>query len=129
MSNLINLIREADDFCALGAIEVPLLIEAERKLGVTFANDYKEYALAFGAATFYSRELTGVCSSERLSVVSATERARHFYPQSPQKAYVIEELLFDHIVVIQDSKGLVFSYGPEDKAKKIADSLEDYLNL
>ena len=129
MSNLINLIREADDFCSLGAIELPLLIEAERKLGVTFANDYKEYALEFGAATFNSRELTGVCSSERLSVVSATERARHFYPQFPRSAYVIEELLFDHIVVIQDTKGIIYSYGPEDKEEQIANSLKEYLSL
>jgi len=129
MSDVIRKIQAADDFAALGAVELSEVKNAENSLGVAFASDYKEYALAFGAATFNSRELTGVCSSERLSVVSATERARHFYPQFPQNAYVIEELLFDHIVVIQDSKGLVFSYGPADKAKKIADSLEDYLNL
>ena len=129
MSELVNLIREADGFCALGAVKASMLNKAEEALGVAFASDYKEYALAFGAATFDGRELTGVCESERLSVVSATERARRFYPMFPQDAYVIEELLFDHILIIQNAEGLVFSYGPEDNAKVIANSLQKYLDL
>lgn len=127
MSDLIRMIQESDDFCAMGAIPPTLLNNAEKELGVVFANDYKEYVLTFGAATFNSRELTGICSSDRLNVVTVTKRARQFYPNFPENAYVVEELMFDHVFIIQDSKGSIFSYGPKDSANLIANSLEGYL--
>ena len=127
MSELVNLIRAADDFCSLGAAKPSLIQEAETHLGVAFANDFKEYALEFGAATFNGRELTGICRSDRLNVVSVTERARAFYSNFPRSAYVVEELLFDHILIIQDSDGCIYSYGPQDRATQIAKSLREYL--
>ena len=83
--------------------------------------------MAFGAASFDGRELTGVCQSERLSVVSATERARQTYPEFPKTLYVIEELGFDHVIVGQDSSGKVYAYGPRDSGEMIAESLQSYL--
>ena len=45
----------------------------------------------------------------------------------PKDAYVIEEMLFDHFLVIQKADGAVFSYGPNDSEELIADSLSMYL--
>ena len=127
MSELINMIQAADDFCSIGSASSSTIANAEKKLKVVFADDYKEYVLNFGAATFDGRELTGICNSNRLNVVSVTEQARQYYPSFPSNAYVIEELMFDHILIIQDSLGRIYSYGPKDSATQIAKSLKAYL--
>ncbi len=127
MSKLPELIKGAYYFVSLQPADDSSIEAAESQLGLSFAADYKEYLLAFGAASFDGRELTGVCKSERLSVVSSTESARAFYPQFPPKAYVVEDLGFDHVLVVQDRSGKVYEYGPGDSGKKIAESLQQYL--
>ena len=127
MSNLPTLIKEADGFVSLQPAKSSNIEAAETQLSLKFASDYKEYLLVFGAASFDGKELTGICKSERLSVVSATERARDFYPQFPPKTYVVEELGFDHVLITQDAGGRVYAYGPHDSGKQIAASLQEYL--
>lgn len=127
MSTFLELIKGASFFVSLQPAASSSIEAAESQLGITFAPDYKEYLLAFGAASFDGRELTGVCESERLNVVSATERARTFYPKFPKNTYVVEELGFDHVLILQDSSGKVYSYGPSDSGDVIAESLQDYL--
>lgn len=127
MLEMINKIMEAEDYAALGAASKEQIAEAEKELQLEFAADYKEYLSAFGAATFCGKELTGICSSERLSVIAVTKRARSYYKCFPDDAYVIEEMLFDHFLVIQKADGSVFSYGPNDSEEPLADSLSLYL--
>lgn len=127
MSGLTTQIKDASNFISLQPADSSAVQAAETQLGLRFAEDYKEYLMAFGAASFDGRELTGVCKSERLSVVSSTERAREFYPHFPHKAYVVEDLGFDHVLIVQDYSGKVYSYGPSDTGKLIAESMHDYL--
>ena len=127
MSNLIDRIRSATGFCALEAADDDQISAAQEKLDLRFAGDFIEYVKAFGAASFDSRELTGICSSKRLSVVAATERARHYYLMFPHGLYVIEEPQIDHILIAQDKSGIIYSFGPSEKADIIANSLYDYL--
>ena len=123
MLEMIKKIQEAEDYASLGAASKEQITDAENELKLKFSEDYKEYLSTFGAATFCGKELTGICSSERLSVIAVTQRARSF----PNDAYVIEEMLFDHFLVIQKADGAVFSYGPNDSEELIADSLSMYL--
>ncbi len=127
MPNLIKKIREAGDFVSLGAASYEQILSAEMTLNLVFANDFKEYLRAFGAATFNSKELTGIGSSERLSVISVTNRARSYFENFPKDAYVIEELHFDHIITIQKPDGTVYSYCPNNQEEKLADTLYEYL--
>lgn len=127
MSALSILIKNASDFVSLQPADSLSIKAAENELGLHFAPDYKDYLSVFGVASFDGKELTGICKSERLSVVYSTKRVRQFYSLFPQKAYVIEDLGFDHVYIIQDSSGKVYSYGPSDSAKMIAESLQDYL--
>lgn len=127
MEELLDLIKAADDFYSMNGADLSSVKQAENELGLIFADDYKEYVLAFGVATFDGHELTGVCNSDRLSVVATTKRARDFFPQFPEELYVVEEMQFDHILTVQDSTGAVFNYGPADEAKRIAGSLQEYL--
>ena len=59
----------------LGAASKEQIADAENELKLKFSEDYKEYLSTFGAATFYGKELTGICSSERLSVHEASIKA------------------------------------------------------
>ena len=127
MLEMIKKIQEAEDYASLGAVSKVQISEAEKALQLKFAEDYKEYLNTLGVATFCGKELTGICSSERLSVVAVTQRARSYYKNFPKDAYVIEEMLFDHFLVIQKENGSVFSYGPHDSEEMIADSLSMYL--
>lgn len=127
MSSLNTLIKDADNFVSLKPVNLQSIQTAESQLELTFASEYKEYVLAFGAASFNGKELTGICESARLSVVSVTERARKIYPHFPKNVYVVEDLSFDHIFITQDSYGKVYSYGPSDSGYQIAESLQDYL--
>lgn len=127
MLEMIKKIQEAEDYASLGAASKEQIADAEKELQLKFAEDYKEYLSTLGVATFCGKELTGICSSERLSVIAMTQRARSFYKGFPNDAYVIEEMLFDHFLVIQKEDGSVFSYGPDDSEEMIADSLSMYL--
>ena len=127
MLDWIKKIQEAENYASLGAVSSEEIAAAEKVLHSTFASDYKEYLSAFGAATFCRKELTGICSSERLNVIAVTQRARNYYKSFPDDAYVIEELLFDHFLVIQKADGTVYNYGPDDSEELVAESLEAYL--
>lgn len=127
MLEMIKMIQEAEDFAALGAASKEKIADAEKELQLTFSADYKEYLSAFGAATFCGKELTGICTSERLNVIAVTQRARNYYKGFPDDAYVVEEMLFDHFLVIQKADGSVFSYGPNESEELIAESLSLYL--
>lgn len=127
MFEFVDKIRESEDFLPQKPVTDDAIKQTEKKLKLVFADDYKAFLLHYGAALLGDKEINGICDAVRLSVVEATERARSFFPEFPKDAYVIEELHIDHIITIQKADGVVYSYGPADKAKKIADSLGDYL--
>ena len=127
MLEMIKKIQEAEDYASLGAASKEQIANAENELQLKFAADYKEYLNTFGVATFCGRELTGICSGERLSVIAVTQRARSYYKSFPDDAYVIEEMLFDHFLITQKSDGTVYSYSADNSENKIADSLFAYL--
>lgn len=125
--DLIEMIKGAEGFMSLASVNIDQICAAEETLGVTFADDYRMYLEAFGAAAIDNNELTGICSSDRLNVVKVTERARAYFKEFPENMYVVEELSFDHMVILQDKNGIIYEYGPSEKTKKIAQSLLAYL--
>ena len=127
MSKLLYRIQQSEGFAAIGPVDDSKISEAEMKLNLSFAEDYKEYVQTFGAATFSARELTGICSGGPQDVVLATKRAREFFPKFPTDAYVIEEMLIDHVMMIQNGEGSIFCYGPHDSGEEVASGLTEYL--
>lgn len=125
--SLIDRMNEEEGLLTMRSATKEQIINAEKQLELHFAKDYIAYLESFGTATFADHELTGICSSERLNVVDATMRARKRYPQMPQRYYVVEEWNIDHVIVVQDSQGIIYEYGPLDKAKERFNSLEEYL--
>ena len=102
--------------------------EAESILGLTFAKEYKEYLSAFGCASIYGHEFTGICNATRLDVVNVTNEQKSFNAGIPDDWYIIEETQIDGIVIWQNAKGTVYAKSPNGSPKKIAKSFSEYID-
>lgn len=124
--NIIDVISslKAYDY-ALGAT-FKEIEEAQKVLGLVFADEYIRYLSEFGAITYYGHELTGITPINRLSVVSVTTDLKQFH-KVPNSFYVIEELNIDGIVIWQDYTSSIFQSTPDTVPIKISDSLADYI--
>lgn len=126
MKDIIETLKHAPDYIG-GTGRTDAEIEsAEKQLGIAFASDYRCYLKEIGLACFDGHELTGICKATRLNVVDATNAQRERYPEACSW-YVIEETNVDGIIIWQSSKGEIYQTSPVSKARKIFDSLTDYV--
>lgn len=123
-----KLIQKQPAFHARGAVSDEDIKTAENTLGLQFAQDYREYVAAFGAASFAGHELTGVCGSKRLNVVPVTFEERN-NTAVPSDWYVLEQANIDGIVLWQDRSGAVYQTAPHIKPRKFCGSLAEYIEL
>jgi hypothetical protein len=101
--------------------------KAEEELGLKFAEDYKKYLLKYGALTCDGTELTGITKVKHLNVVLATKEEWEYNTNVPHTYYLIENPAIDAILIWQDSSGSIYKTIATGKPKKIANSLEEYL--
>lgn len=87
-----------------------LIAEAQRQLGLRFADDYKNYLSQFGAISFGSTELTGLNVDSYANVVSVTlkevQRNRCF----PKDSYVLENIGMEGLLMLQNEAGEVYEW-------------------
>ena len=107
-----KLIDKLPEMSFIGSVEDAKIQDAEKELGVTFADDFVEYTRHYGAVSSDGMEWLGVVNSERLSVVDRTNLYRNLYPSFPTNMYIVEELGIDGAVILQDSKGKLYNYSP-----------------
>lgn len=125
-----KLIDKLPEMCFIGSVKDTKIKDAEKELGVTFANDFVEYTKHYGAVASEGMEWLGVVNSERLSVVDRTKSYRDLYPCFPTNMYIVEELGIDGAVVLQDSTGKIYYYYPYcNEVVFVSDSLCAYLKL
>ena len=129
MTNIVNKLCALPAFCSLACVSMEQIADAEKALALHFADDYREYLLAFGIASADGHEFTGICNSKRLSVVDVTLAEKSITPGIPQDWYVLEEANIDGIVIWQNSIGKIFQTQPGREAVKLAGSICDYLDL
>lgn len=129
MTSIVNKLRALPAFCSLTGVSMEQIADAENALALRFADDYREYLLAFGIASSDGHEFTGICNSKRLNVVDVTLAERNIAPDVPQNWYVLEETNIDGVVIWQNSIGEVFQTQPGREAIKIAGSICDYLGV
>lgn len=127
MSEFVDKISKMKSFRSRKPATMEQIENAEDELGVSFANEYKQYLLAYGAASFFGHEFTGISSSSRISVVDITLEERELNNVSDD-LYVVEQTNIDGIVIWQDSKGNIYETQPCSDAKKICNSLSEYIN-
>ena len=126
MKNIVDLIKSMPDYIGSNGRSEEEIANAENEIGITFADDYREYLKKIGLACFDGHELTGLTKTERLSVVSVTMEQRKLFGESALTWYVVEEADIDGIVIWQASDGAVYVAAPWVNAEKVADSLYDY---
>ena len=124
---IVDVISKLPDLLPLKPATDSQISDAESKLKVSFADDYKAYLKEFGAIMADGIELSGIAKSEHRSVVSLTEQERALNPNVSHTMYVIENTCVDGIIIWQDTKGKIYQTKPESKPKKIADSLVEYI--
>jgi len=126
MSSILD-IRKMRAFSMTMTVPEENIAAAEEELKLSFSVEYREYLLAFGCASVYGHELTGLGASERLDVVAVTEEERRFCPSIPNGFYVVEQTHFDDIVIWQSESGEIFRTCCDSQPVKIFDSLYEYL--
>ena len=125
-----NLIDKLPEMCFIGSVEEAKIQDAEKELGVIFADDFVEYTKHYGAVSSDGMEWLGVVNTERLSVVDRTNSYRNLYPSFPTNMYIVEELGIDGAVVLQDSTGKIYYYYPYcNDVEFVSDTLCAYLKL
>lgn len=127
MSNITEAIQSLPYFYPDTGASAESIINAEKRLGVTFSEDYREYVKAFGDASANGHELTGVTDEDRIDVVSVTLAERKRNSTIPLEMYVVEQTHVDRIVIWQDTRGLIYQTIPGDKPKMISRSLIEYV--
>lgn len=127
----------ADLFEKIGISRTPLpektvtrkmIDEAEKALGTMFSNEYIEYLEKYGEAAIDGHELTGLCSPDRVNVVSVTKLERMGRASSTTFMYVVEQTGIDDIVIWQDKSGKVYLTIGDKKPEFIACSISEYLD-
>ena len=126
MAQFVNTLRNFEDFMQLGGVSNDEIKKAEERLGVGFAEEYKEYLRECGAATADGHEYTGICKAKRLDVVLVTEKERSAELEISDSAYVVEQTHMDGIVIWQTTDGAIYQ-SHENSFKKINNSLAEYV--
>ena len=129
MKNIIDFMKQYDDFIGGKGVSEKEVLRAEKQLAVHFAGDYREYLLSFGTAMINGHELTGLGNSERVNVVSVTDEYlnRNHIEEIPKNWYVIDDTGIDGIITWQSSDGNIYEE-TSGRIKKISDSLMDYIS-
>lgn len=127
MSTLLEKLQQREDFyCEKGASNDQIM-NAEKLLGLSFADDYKEYLLRYGSISCCGHELTGFSADINLDVVHVTIHNREKNTNISIPLYVIEETHIDGIVVWQDSAGAVWLTEYNGAPIKKYESLNEYI--
>lgn len=128
MKDIIQSINNLENMRFIKPASMEQIIEAEKELGINFAEDYAKYVEKYGAISAKGIELTGVTNYERLNVISVTKRERNINPNIPANMYVIENIAIDGLIVLQDETGKVYTVTPNKIPKLICNSLSEYID-
>ena len=126
MNDIIEIINSLDGLCSLGSVSKKEVDNAEAQLNLKFSIDYKMYVMAYGAISANRIELTGICTSPRLSVINKTIDIRSQY-DIPVDMYVIEDMEIEQEIILQKANGEIYSFSSARGIKMINKSLSEYI--
>ena len=129
MKKFTDVIKEYEDFTALGGVDDSLIEAAEIRLGLKFSNEYKEFLREHGAACGNSHEFFGICNFKRLHIVEETIRAREENSNVPKNLYNIEDVGIDKIKTWQDESGQLFQTVGNGMPEKLTITLCEYVGF
>jgi hypothetical protein len=125
MSDIIAVIKSLEKVASLKGVSQETVVDAEKKLGLSFAADYKAYLIEYGLISAKHIEITGLTDSKRLNVVDVTLSERQSN-KLPHDMYVVDNTGIEGILILQNGKGEIFEF-INGKSRKIFDNLIEYL--
>lgn len=102
--------------------------KAEKRLGLKFSKEYKEYLKEFGMISFYGTEWSGLNIDGYFNVVNMTEDEKALNKYFPEKYFAIENLAVDGVIFVSNEEGKIYSI-QYDKKELICNSLCEYLDI
>lgn len=127
MTEIIKVIDNLENLLPLKKATTEAVENAEKELGLSLAEEYKEYLLNYGAIMADDIELTGIAKSKNRDVVQVTRREWEANEKIPHNLYVVENVGIEGIIIWQDETGKIYESSPNHEAKKIAESLAKYI--
>ena len=128
MSSIVTVMAQLPSFRMRAPACLEQIDAAEKALGLQFSEEYREYLSAFGAASIYGHEFTGICAAKRLDVVVVTMYERERNRQIANDYYVLEQLNIDDVVIWQAQNGNIYRTIGDSEPMKICDSFCNYIN-
>ena len=125
--SVIKIIENLPGLRSLPPLSEQDIDNAEKTLGLSFAEEYRIYTRKFGAISADGIELTGVVTPPRLNVVNVTTSERKLNLNIPNDMYVIENTGIDGTLMLQNVQGEIFSISPNSKPTKKFNNLAEYL--
>lgn len=127
MDKILDVIEKLENLISLKPASEEQVKNVEMELKLHLAEEYKEYIKRYGAIMADDVELTGIAKSKNRDVIQVTKREWQANPMITHNMYVVENVGIDGIIIWQDSNGKIYQSQPNNKAKKIAESLTEYL--
>ena len=128
MTFLLDELKRKKDLYGDNAASREVIEEAEKALGLRFADEYKVYLQEYGSVSCSGHELTGICDDSNYDVVKVTLRNRELNPNINLCLYVIEETHIDGIVIWQSVTGEVYQSEYKEPPVKVFESLAEYVS-
>ena len=127
MSNIISTLKRLPGMENTAPASNDTICDAEKKLNLKFADDYRKYLATFGTVCSDLIAVSGLGGKSFSDVVNLTTKCQSVNEQIPNNFYVIEDVGVDGLVIWQDASGVVYQSVPLREPEKIHDSLSDYL--
>lgn len=110
----------------LNGVDSSAVIDAEKKLGMRFSDDFRNYLMEYGVVSFKSHELMGLGGDDYLNVVLETLSERGNNDKFPINCYIVENLGIYGVFILQDEDSNIYEYRGKG-ITKIFDCLKDYV--
>ena len=111
----------------LNGVSAETVIEAERKLGIRFSDEFRNYLMEYGVASFGSHEFMGLGGDAYLDVVEETLSERRNHPHFPKNCYIVENIGIDGILILQDEEGRIYELN-DGGVKMAYEHFGDYIS-
>ncbi len=127
MKTVIEQIEQQFRLFHAAGCSVEQVMEAEKQLGLWFADEYRNYVLKYGAISFGSQEFTGLNVEPYINVIDVTLQERGLRDKLPPDYYVVQQLGIEGLVILQHQCGAVYQMDESGNSSRIADSFSGYL--
>ncbi len=127
MKKFKDIVKDYEDFTAVGGAQDEQIKNAEEELGLKFSKEYKDFLKEHGAACANGHEFLGICESKRLNIIDATLKAKKKNETVSDDLYLIEDVGIDKILTWQNADGKLFQTVGKGAPELLEINLTEYV--